>query len=126
MDAVLAVADAVLAAQLAQAAHDHDAAIAAWRRAVEREDSLAYDEPPAWYYPVRESLGGALCRAGHPDQAEAVFRDDLARHPRNGRSLFGLEQALRAQGKAAAAARVAREFRTAWASADIRLRLDDL
>jgi len=126
MDDFLAVADAVLAARLAAVADDQDAAIAAWRRAVERQDALAYDEPPAWYYPVRESLGAALCLAGHPDQAEGVFRDDLARHPRNGRSLFGLMQALRAQSKTVAADRVEREFRAAWANADIRLRLDDL
>ena len=59
LDDVLAVADAALTAQLAAAASDHDAAIVAWRRAVEREDGLAYDEPPAWYYPVRESRGRA-------------------------------------------------------------------
>jgi len=84
----------VLDARLAAAASDREGAVAAWRRAVEREDALAYDEPPAWYYPVRESLGAALYVAGRPAEAEAVFRDDLARNPRNGRSLFGLREAL--------------------------------
>ena len=31
--------------------------------------------------------------------AEKVFRADLERNPRNPRSLFGLEQALKAQGR---------------------------
>jgi tetratricopeptide (TPR) repeat protein len=122
-DDVLGVARAVLDARLAQAAGDREQAIAAWRRGVEREDGLVYDEPPAWYYPVRESLGAALFLAGRPDEAERVFRDDLARNPRNGRSLFGLEAALRAQGKPGVD-EVEREFRIAWAGADVRLRMD--
>ena len=44
-------------------------------RAVSAEDALAYDEPPAWYYPVRESLGGACLRAGKPVLAEAGLRE---------------------------------------------------
>jgi len=126
MDDVLAVADAVLAARMAAATGDGTAAVAAWRRAVEREDALAYDEPPAWYYPVRESLGAALCTAGDPADGEAVFRDDLARNPRNGRSLFGLAQALRAQGKTAAADEVERQFLAAWSTADVKLKLSEL
>lgn len=125
-DDVLAVARAVLDARLAAATGDQEGAIAAWRRAVERQDALAYDEPPAWYYPVRESLGGALYVAGRPADAEAVFRDDLARNPRNGRSLYGLAETLRARGDTAAAAKADREFRTAWAKADVRLKMEEL
>ena len=40
-----------------------DAAIAAWKKAVEAEDALAYDEPPDWISPSREALGAALLRA---------------------------------------------------------------
>ena len=125
-DDVLAVARAVLDARLAASAGDHEEAVAAWRRAVERQDALAYDEPPAWYYPVRESLGAALYAAGRATEAEAVFREDLTRNPRNGRSLFGLAVALRAQGKTVAAEAVEREFHTAWAGADVRVRMDGL
>lgn len=49
-----------------------------------------------WYHPVRESLGGALLRAGGAAEAEAVFRANLERNPRNPRSLFGLAESLRA------------------------------
>ena len=38
--------------------------ISIWSRAVEIEDSLAYNEPPDWYYPVRESLGAAYAFQG--------------------------------------------------------------
>ncbi len=125
-DDVLAVARGVLDARLAAVAGDREAAVREWRRAVERQDALAYDEPPAWYYPVRESLGAALYVAGRPAEAEAVFREDLRRNPRNGRSLFGLHESLRAQGKTVAADAVEREFRIAWAHADVRLRMEEL
>jgi hypothetical protein len=63
-----------------------------------------------------------LLQAGRPAEAEAVFRDDLLRNPRNGWSLFGLAQSLRAQeGRTAEAEYVEIQFRRAWDRADIRL-----
>ena len=79
---VLKVAGAVLAARLAASKADNQGAVEAWKRAVEAQDALTYDEPPAWYYPVRESLGGSLLLAGKPKEAEAVFRDDLDPEPK--------------------------------------------
>ena len=97
-----------------------------WRRAVELQDSLAYDEPPGWYYPIRQSLGGALLRSGDAAKAEAVFREGLRRSPRNGRILFGLLESLRAQGKTDDAGWVRREFEEAWRGAGQQLRLEEL
>src|SRR5436309_5201171 len=118
---VLELAAAVLDARLAEAGGDRAGAVMPWRRAVEVQDRLNYDEPPDWYYPVRESLGGALLRAGRPAEAETVFRADLARNPRNPRSLFGLAESLRAQKKAADAAWVRAAFEGAWRDADTQL-----
>ena len=123
---VLDVAAHVLDARLAAAAGDQTLAIAAWRRAVEAQDALNYDEPADWYYPVRESLGGALLAALQPADAEAVFRADLERNPRNGRSLFGLSEALRTQKRDADAAWVRRQFDAAWREADGPLAREDL
>jgi tetratricopeptide (TPR) repeat protein len=120
---VLAVADNVLDAWVARVNRDDAGAIEAWKRAVAAEDALSYDEPPDWFYPTRESLGAALVRASRFAEAEQVFRDDLARNPKNGRSLFGLTRALRAQKKDASA--VERQFRAAWKHADVSLRLED-
>ena len=120
---VLNVAAAILDARLASNA---EAAIPHWRRAVEAQDALNYDEPPAWYYPVRESLGGELLRAGRAAEAEAVFRDALSRHPRQGRLLFGLLESVQAQGKVADAVWVRREFRAAWKDGQVRLRIENL
>jgi tetratricopeptide (TPR) repeat protein len=114
-----------LASELLAARLGNDA-VAHYRRAVEIQDALDYDEPPAWYYPVRESLGAALLRAGQPAEAESVFREGVRRSPRNGRMLFGLMESLKAQGKTEPAAWVEKEFQAAWAKADTPIKLADL
>ena len=63
---------------------------------------------------MRESLGGELLRSGESSEAEKVFREDLEKHPRNPRSLFGLAESLKAQGKTADAGWVQRQFKRAW------------
>src|SRR6476620_7552569 len=87
---ILQIADDVLAAKIALARQDSDTAIAHYRNAVSVQDALNYGEPPDWYFPVRESLGGALLMAGKATEAEKVFREDLNQNERNPRSLFGL------------------------------------
>jgi tetratricopeptide (TPR) repeat protein len=123
---LFAVARAVLAGRIAAAAGDLAEATSHYQAAVRAEDVLAYDEPPAWYYPARETLGGALLAADKAIEAERVFRDDLQHNPRNGRSLFGLWKSLEAQGNTVAAARARAEFERVWAVADVMLHVEDL
>jgi cytochrome c-type biogenesis protein CcmH/NrfG len=54
-----------------------------------------------------------------------VFREDLQRNPRNPRSLFGLAETLRAEGKTTEAANVRQQFERAWRNADTKLTLAD-
>ena len=122
----LDLAAAILDARIADAKSEHEQAIKSWERAVEIEDGLYYGEPPEWFYPVRESLGGALLLNGQAARAEAVFRSDLEQYPRNPRSLFGLLKALEAQNKNANVEEIRREFETAWKNADVPLELGDL
>jgi hypothetical protein len=77
-------------------------------------------------YPVRESLGGFLLRNGMYPEAEKVFRADLERNRRSGRSLFGLMESLKAQKKSQAAVAVQREFEQAWKNADTKLSVANL
>jgi tetratricopeptide (TPR) repeat protein len=116
---LLDVAAASLAAKGAELRGDQDAAIASWTKAVAVQDTMAYDEPPAWFYPVREALGAALLRAGKPAEAESVFREDLKRNPKNARSLFGLSQALTQQQKPKEAVDAETQFKEAWRRADV-------
>jgi tetratricopeptide (TPR) repeat protein len=120
---LLEIPAAILEARLAPGAAS---SLDPWRRAVAAQDALNYDEPPPWFYPVRESLGAALLRAGRPGEAETVFREGLRRTPRSGRLLFGLLEALKAQNKSAAARSVQVEFDRAWKQATVSLRLEDL
>jgi hypothetical protein len=120
---VMTLASEVLKARTAASAAE---SVPHWEKAVALQDALTYDEPPAWYYPVRESLGAALLRAGRAAEAEAVFREGVRRSPRNGRMLFGLLESLKAQEKTAAAEWVAREHRAVWSRADAKLRLEEL
>lgn len=122
---VLKIAERVLEARIARANRNPKLAIEFLRKAVVAEDSLAYDEPPGWFIPVRESLATALLRSGNHAEAEKTFREDLERNKRNGRSLFGLAQALKAQNKTYSAMLVGREFASAWKNADIKLNLED-
>jgi tetratricopeptide (TPR) repeat protein len=110
-----------LRAELAAARDDRKSAIAELREAVKIEDGIPYDEPPGWHSPVRQSLGALLLDAGDAAGAEAVYREELARNPDNGWSLFGLSRALRAQDKEAEAAKVDARFRQAWQHADVTL-----
>ena len=122
----LAVAGHVLNARLLESVSDRDGAIAAWNAAVQAQDNLPYNEPPEWFYPVRESHGGALLRSGRAAEAEKVFRADLEKGPRNARSLFGLWKSLEAQKKTADADNVKRQFDAAWKDATVTLDVKDL
>jgi tetratricopeptide (TPR) repeat protein len=123
---VLSIAENALAAKIAMARHDTNSAITMLRDAVAAQDTLKYNEPADWFYPVRESLGAALLMNGNAVEAEKVFREDLDRNPRNPRSLFGLREALKAQKRDYDASFVDKLFRDAWAKADVALKLEDL
>ncbi len=124
---ILSLASQVLDARIAWAMDAKVDAVAAWKKAVASADRVAYDEPPVWFYPVRESLGAALLLDNKAAEAERVFRDDLVRHPRNARSLFGLHESLIRQGKDGDAIWVKRLFDDAWKDADApRLTLESL
>ena len=123
---VLALATLVLDARIAWARGSQAEAIRMWTSVVAAADKLPYDEPPVFFYPVRESLGAALLLGGKAEDAELVFRADLARHPRNARSLFGLHESLVKQGKSADAEWVKRAFDEAWKNADTTLTLESL
>ena len=108
---VLALAAATLDAQMAD---DPDL----WRKAVELESTIKYDEPPAWHYPVRQSLGASLLRKGKPVEAEKAFREAMEQRPRDGRLLYGLWQSLTAQKRDSEAALVEQQYRVAWKNAN--------
>jgi tetratricopeptide (TPR) repeat protein len=111
---VVQLAQHVALGRIAQARRDYPAAVGHYSAAVAVEDTLAYSEPPYWYYPTRQSLGAALLLAGDLDRAEYALQSSLRRTPNNGWALFGLMKVYE-QRKDVRSARTARELlRNAW------------
>ncbi len=119
--AILRIAPEVVAGEIAAKRKEWDRALLHLERAVRYEDGLIYQEPADWHSPVRQTLGSVLLEAGRPDEAEAVFWEDLRKNPETGWSLFGLTQALEAQGKKEQAMAVRTRFQKAWQHADVTL-----
>ena len=118
---VLQIASHVLAGEIAAKRGATDAAVSYFTQAAEMEDRLVYMEPPNWPLPVRQQFGAFLLANGLANEAEAVYRADLARYPENGWSLYGLAASLRAQGKTAEADAVQARFKRAWTLSDVML-----
>jgi tetratricopeptide (TPR) repeat protein len=117
----LQVASRTLRGEIALARGRAADAVRLLEEAVTIEDGIPYNEPSVWHQPPRQVLGAILLEAGRAKEAEAVYRQDLARWRENGWSLFGLAQSLAAQGRAEEAAAVRRRFDIAWARADVTL-----
>jgi len=117
----LEIARLMVDGELALRAGNAALAISRFTSAAEREDGLAYMEPPTWYHPVRHWLGKALLAAGRPREAEQAYRSDLRRFPENGWALRGLVQSLQAQGRSTEAAEAERRFDKAWRIADVTI-----
>ncbi len=118
---LLEIARSVLAGELAAKEGRYQEALGYLEKGVRLEDSLLYNEPPDWYYPVRHTLGAALLDAGYPVEAEVVYWQDLKKHQNNGFSLYGLHQSLTAQGREEEAAAVEERLQAAWSAADVEL-----
>lgn len=118
---LLQIAALILEGQIAAKRGQQSRAISLLRKAVALEDQQNYDEPPSWYMSTRHVLGALYLEVGKPKAAERLYREDLAVFPNNGWALFGLTQALDAQGKRSQAATVRAEFERAWSKADVEL-----
>lgn len=119
---IIGIAGNVLEGEYLAAGGKYPDAIAVLEKAMTAEDGLLYQEPPDWYYPVRETLGNVMLKAGKFAEAEAMFRADLKMYPENGWSLGGLYRALKSRGKNKEAEEVRLRFEKAFADADENLK----
>jgi len=111
---IVQTARLVASARLADAQGDLAGAAKAYEEAIAVEDSLAYMEPPYWYYPIRQSLGSVYLRQGKLDAAEKALRDSLARVRSNGWALAGLAEVYKRKGDAKAEATARKAYAQAW------------
>lgn len=119
--AIAAIAERMLAGEIAIAAGRIEEGVAALRAGIALEDALRYDEPPGWLIPLRHPLGAALLKHGRAAEAEQVYREDLKKWPENGWSLFGLARALKAQNRDAEAAPIFTRWEALWAGAEVKI-----
>ncbi len=118
---LLSIALQVVEGEMASKKGDYDKAVFHLSSAARMEDSLAYNEPPSWYFPTRHILGAILLDAGRPVEAEVVYWDDLKHNPENAYSLYGMYQALTAQNKDALAEEFMNRYNKMWANSDVKL-----
>jgi hypothetical protein len=116
---LLAIVAEILDGEIALAGGYLSGAITAFYRAAQ-QDGPTVDDPGPLPFAVNHWLGAALIQAKRFSEAERVYRADLARHPHNGWALTGLQQALKAQGKATR--EVDEDLRNSWARADLQIR----
>lgn len=123
---LLMLAELVARGRFAAAQGRLDEAITFYRRAAEIEGSIPYQEPAYWYYPVKQSLGAALFRAGRHAEASGAFRGALAQTPNNGWALYGLGRSEAAQGHKLEAAAANKALSKAWIGDARWLRMERL
>ncbi|MEM1369903.1 MAG: hypothetical protein AAGG02_18235 [Cyanobacteria bacterium P01_H01_bin.15] len=116
-EVLLMIAKEIVMGEIAHTEGRNLEGLAHLERAVRLEDTLRYNEPPDWYFPVRHFLGAMLLDIGRPSEAEVVYAADLRKNPENGYSLFGLKRALELQGKRDDAEAVKERWESAWAGA---------
>ena len=119
-ETLLGVLVGILEGELHRHAGELNAAVAAFERAVELENSLVYDEPEPLPFAARHWLGAVLLDLERYAEAEQVYRDEIADHPHNGWSLFGLKTAIEAQDRTDPA--VDADLEASWARSDTWLR----
>lgn len=112
---VLKLARHIVLARIARAEGDLQTAIREFEAAHAIEKSLAFMEPPFWYFPVQQSLGAVLLLAGETERAEAVFRASLEAAPNNGWACFGLAEVHKRRGETAQAAALQERLDRTWA-----------
>ena len=120
-DRIANVAYELVAGELAHLEGKTQKAIEHLEKAVAAEDDLTYTEPSAWHVPPRQNLGAILMDLGNYKEAESVYREDLKRLRQNGWSLYGLSQAVAAQGKTSEAITITKEFESVWQYADVNI-----
>jgi tetratricopeptide (TPR) repeat protein len=119
--AILQIALAMAEGEVAYRKGNTREAFSHLRQAVELDDNLNYDEPWGWMQPARHALGALLLEQGELQQAEAVYREDLRRHPKNGWALHGLAEALQRQGNNTEASQLEAQLSESWKRSDVKL-----
>ncbi len=116
---VLPIARAMMQGELLFREGQREEAFAILRSGIAHEDTLVYDEPPAWMLPVRHTLGALLMADGQYSEAEKLYREDLSKNRENGWALTGLRNALLEQGQLEEAKAIEPRLAKAFSQCDV-------
>ncbi|MFL6777006.1 MAG: tetratricopeptide repeat protein [Sphingomicrobium sp.] len=123
---LLELAETIARGRFALSSGRYGEAVRLYEAAAALEEKIPYMEPPFWYYPVHQSLGAALFKAGRYAEAREAFTKALAEAPNNGWALYGLAQTNRATGLKAEAAAANAALKREWAGDARWLRMERL
>ena len=90
---------------------------------IEVEDQLLYNEPPDWFFSVRQHLGPIYLANKEFEKAEALYQRDLELFPETGYALLGLAKAFDGLGKKEESQSTMKRFEKAWKYADFDLKI---
>jgi tetratricopeptide (TPR) repeat protein len=125
--AVLAVAEQMLEGEIEyrkaalEKGGDFDKAFGFLEEAVKLSENLKYDEPWGWMQPARHALGALQMEQGRLEDAEKVYRADIALWKDNMWGLFGLSECLKKQGKKDEAKEFEKKYKAAMKRSDQKL-----
>ncbi|KAJ6001336.1 hypothetical protein N7522_006563 [Penicillium canescens] len=128
---ILGVGEAMLDGEIAYRRGEHETAFEYLRTAVERDDSLPYDEPWGWMQPTRHALGALLLEQGRVDEAVVVYAADLGieptlaralRHPNNVWASHGYHECLVKLGRKTEARVFASQLKIRLARSDVPIK----
>ncbi len=115
------IAENLLGGSIALAGNKQDIAIERFRKAVEVEDNMVYNEPRDWLLNPKHYLGNAYLKAGDWVAAKTILEKDLLNNKENGWALMGLYQSLIMGKKQAEAKQVLSRYKKAFSNSDVKL-----
>lgn len=110
----------ILEGEILWAAGNLDRAKESFEKAIKYYDALAYDEPEPVPFSPRHWYGALLIEMNEFDKAVSVYRKELEHHPKNGWSLYGIQQALKAQERSDT--QINTQFSESWNRSDTWIR----
>ncbi|KAL1835436.1 hypothetical protein VTJ49DRAFT_6708 [Mycothermus thermophilus] len=125
---ILVIASSMLDGELEYRRGNVDLGLEHLRQAIERDDSLPYDEPWGWMQPTRHAYGALLLEQGRAGEALAVYMADLGyddtlprclQHRNNVWALHGLHECLTRLGREDEARMIRPQLQLALAVADV-------
>ncbi|MEP1151308.1 MAG: hypothetical protein ABJH08_06220 [Balneola sp.] len=99
---------------------DLNKAKGAFEQSIKFYDALTYDEPEPIPFSPRHWYGALLLEMEKYNEAKLVYEKELDHHPNNGWSLYGIQQALKAQGKSDST--IDARFKESWKRSDTWIR----